>query len=69
MKNIQLGYALPQQWLSKARIQKVSVFINAENLLTFSRYKDFDPESILDQTTLYTYPMLKTFNGGINVTF
>ncbi|SKD00553.1 TonB-linked outer membrane protein, SusC/RagA family [Chitinophaga ginsengisegetis] len=69
MKNIQLGYALPQLWLSKAKIQKVSVFINAENLLTFSRYKDFDPESILDQTTLYTYPMLKTFNGGINVTF
>jgi TonB-dependent starch-binding outer membrane protein SusC len=69
LKNIQLGYALPQQWLSVIKIQKVNVFINAENLLTFSRYKDFDPESVLDATTLYTYPMLKTFNAGINVTF
>ncbi|MBS0027806.1 SusC/RagA family TonB-linked outer membrane protein [Chitinophaga sp. 22321] len=69
LKNIQLGYSLPQSLLSKVKIQKVNFFINAENLLTFSRYKDFDPESVLDQTDLYTYPMLRTFNGGINITF
>jgi TonB-linked SusC/RagA family outer membrane protein len=69
MKNIQLGYALPDRWLSKAKISKVSVFINAQNLLTFSKYKDFDPESVLDQSDLYSYPMLKTYNGGLNVTF
>ncbi|WP_349318257.1 TonB-dependent receptor [Chitinophaga sp. MM2321] len=69
LKNIQLGYSLPDSWLSKVKIGKVSVFVNAENLLTFSKYKDFDPESILDQTTIYRYPMLKTINGGLNVTF
>ncbi|WP_147323546.1 SusC/RagA family TonB-linked outer membrane protein [Chitinophaga silvatica] len=69
MRNIQLGYALPEKLVSRAKIQKVSVFINAENLLTFSPFKDFDPESIMNSTNLYTYPMLKTFNGGINVTF
>jgi len=69
LKNIQLGYSLPQNLLSKVKIQKVNFFINAENMLTFSRYKDFDPESVLDQTDLYTYPMLKTFNGGVNITF
>ncbi|TWI88998.1 SusC/RagA family TonB-linked outer membrane protein [Chitinophaga japonensis] len=69
MKNIQLGYALPDNWLSKVKISKLSVFVNAQNLLTFSKYKDFDPEAILDQTTVYRYPMLKTFNGGLNVTF
>ncbi|MBO9730688.1 MAG: TonB-dependent receptor [Chitinophaga sp.] len=69
LKNIQLGYSLPQSVLSKVKIQKVNFFINAENLLTFSRYKDFDPESVLNQTDLYSYPMLKTFNGGVNITF
>lgn len=69
MKNIQLGYSLPERWLSKVKISKVNLFVNGENLLTFSRYKDFDPETILDQTNLYRYPMLKTFNGGLNVTF
>jgi hypothetical protein len=43
--------------------------VNAENLLTISKYKDLDPESLLDRNDLYTYPMLKTFTGGINVTF
>jgi TonB-linked SusC/RagA family outer membrane protein len=69
LRNIQLAYALPDKLISKAKIKKVSVFVNAQNLLTFSPFKEFDPESITNQTNLYTYPMLKTFNGGINVTF
>ncbi len=69
MKNIQLGYSLPERWLSKVKISKVTLFVNGQNLLTFSKYKDFDPEAILDQTTLYFYPMLKTYSGGLNVTF
>ncbi|WP_212004422.1 TonB-dependent receptor [Chitinophaga sp. HK235] len=69
MRNLQLGYSLPDRWLSKVKISKVNVFVNGENLLTFSRYKDFDPEAVLDQSNLYRYPMLKTFNGGLNVTF
>lgn len=69
MKNIQLSYTLPSEWLSKAKIKKVAVYVNAENYLTFSKYKDFDPESILNANSLYHYPMLKTISAGINVTF
>jgi len=69
MKNIQLAYALPERWLSKVKISKVSLFVNGQNLWTISKYKDFDPEAILNQTTLYFYPMLKTYSGGLNVTF
>ena len=69
LKNIQLSYALPQQWLKAAKISKFSVFVNAENWITFSKYKDFDPESILNASTLYHYPMLKTFSGGVQVIF
>ncbi len=69
LKNIQLSYILPQQWLQAIRINKLSVFVNAENWITFSKYKDFDPESILNASSLYHYPMLKTFSGGVQVTF
>ncbi|HEY0611540.1 MAG TPA: TonB-dependent receptor [Chitinophaga sp.] len=69
MKNIQLAYSLPDRWLSKVKISKVSLFVNGQNLWTISKYKDFDPEAILNQTTLYFYPMLKTYSGGLNVTF
>jgi TonB-linked SusC/RagA family outer membrane protein len=69
LKNIQLSYMLPQRWLKAANISKFSVFVNAENWVTFSKYKDFDPESILNASTLYHYPMLKTFSGGVQVIF
>ncbi len=69
MKNIQLSYTLPSKWLSLAKIKKAAVYINAENYLTFSAYKGFDPESIVNASTIYHYPMLKTISAGINVTF
>ncbi|HEY4206397.1 MAG TPA: TonB-dependent receptor, partial [Puia sp.] len=69
IKDIQLSYALPKKWLNLAKISRISLFVNAENWVTFSKYKDFDPESLLNANTLYTYPMLKTISGGINVNF
>jgi TonB-linked SusC/RagA family outer membrane protein len=69
MKNIQLAYELPARWMSAVKISRASVFVNAENALTFSKYKDFDPESIVNASTIYHYPMLKTFSGGVRVTF
>lgn len=69
VKDIQLSYTLPARWLSKVKIDKFTVFLNAENWITFSKYKDFDPEAILNASTIYHYPMLKTFSGGLNVTF
>jgi TonB-dependent starch-binding outer membrane protein SusC len=69
MKNIQLSYSIPEKLLSTLKIKRASVFVNAENYLTFSKYKDYDPESILNASSLYHYPMLKTISAGINVTF
>ncbi|MEN7546306.1 TonB-dependent receptor [Rapidithrix thailandica] len=68
LKNIQLSYNLPSAWLAKLKIQRMSVFVNAQNWLTFTKYKDFDPESVLNASTLYHYPMLKTFSTGANIT-
>ena len=69
LKNVQLAYALPQRWLERVRIEKLSVFVNAQNPLLFSEYKDYDPETVSDYISLYHYPMLKTFSAGVNVTF
>jgi TonB-linked SusC/RagA family outer membrane protein len=69
MKDIQLSYQLPDKWLSRVKINRLAVFVNAENWVTFSKYKDFDPESIVNANSLYHYPMLKTLTGGVKVTF
>jgi len=69
LKSLQLAYLIPQQWTSRLKVSKISVFVNAENYLTFTKYKDFDPETIINYSSIYHYPMLKTISGGINVTF
>ncbi|HTN38988.1 MAG TPA: TonB-dependent receptor [Arachidicoccus sp.] len=69
LKNVQLGYDLPSKWLSKLKISRLSIYVNAENWLTFSKYKDFDPETTVNVSSLYHYPMLKTFSAGAKITF
>lgn len=69
LKNVQLCYEFPSSLISKLNIKGLKVFINGENLLTFSKFDIFDPEKSLKGTNLYEYPSVKTFTGGINLTF
>lgn len=71
MKNIQLGYTLPKQWVSKAGMSSVRVYVSGDNLLTIS-----DITGIFDPETLggawgdgKLYPLCKTISVGLNVNF
>lgn len=69
MKNIQLKYNLPESIASKLTMSRVSLFVNAENLVTITKFKDFDPEKSVTGDSFYEYPSLKTFSFGVNVNF
>ncbi|HXH99904.1 MAG TPA: TonB-dependent receptor [Sphingobacteriaceae bacterium] len=69
LKNLQLGYTFPKEWINRAKIDQVRVFVNAQNLLTFSKMKDFDPEKDITKGTYYEYPSTKMFTAGLNFTF
>ncbi|MGV3503563.1 MAG: SusC/RagA family TonB-linked outer membrane protein [Adhaeribacter sp.] len=69
LKNLQLKYDLPAALVAKATLSQLSVFVNGENLVTFSKFKDFDPEKNITQDNLYEYPTLKTLSFGLNATF
>lgn len=69
IRNIQLGYSLPERWLSQIKVQNIHLYVNLQNYFTFSKYKDYDPETSVNVSSLYHYPMIKTLSGGINVTF
>ena len=71
LKNIQLGYTLPQQLLTHIKIQRIRVYVSGENLLTFSKVNDnFDPE-VVDGGwgSGKEYPLMKTITFGLNVEF
>jgi TonB-linked SusC/RagA family outer membrane protein len=69
LKNIQLTYNLPQQWLTALKITRAKVFVNAQNYFTFTKFKFGDPERNLSQTSLIDYPNYKSITAGINVSF
>jgi TonB-linked SusC/RagA family outer membrane protein len=69
LKNIQLTYTVPDRILKKLMLRNLRLFVNGQNLFTFSPMKEFDPEKNLKGDTFYSFPSVKTFTGGINVTF
>ncbi|MFN4286105.1 MAG: SusC/RagA family TonB-linked outer membrane protein [Lacibacter sp.] len=68
IKNINLGYTLPQAALQKLKIANLRVFVSGQNLLTFtSAWRGFDPE--INNANAEFYPLMRTFTAGVNVTF
>jgi TonB-linked SusC/RagA family outer membrane protein len=64
LKNVSLSYALPTRVTSAARMQAARIFVQGQNLLTFTSYDGYDPES----QGLAT-PPLRTIMAGIEITF
>lgn len=69
LKNIILSYSLPASLTNKAGISSVKVHATATNWLTFSKYKEADPEVNNFGTRGWETPYGKTFSFGIDLNF
>ena len=73
LKNITLGYTLPQHLTRKVSIERLRVYVQAENLATWTKYWGFDPEISSGATSLGVdrgiYPQARTFTIGANISF
>ncbi|MQY78695.1 MAG: SusC/RagA family TonB-linked outer membrane protein [Bacteroidetes bacterium] len=71
LKNLNISYNLPQNWIRNIGVQGIRVYVAGTNLLTLSKlgiYKgSFDPEGPTNNATR-VYPQLKTITLGVNVT-
>jgi len=68
LKNVQLGYTLPKQWLSNNKIQQLRVFANGTNLFTADSFLDgYDVEAPVGAGNYY--PQVKVYTFGLEVTF
>lgn len=68
LKNINLGYKLPANIVSKAKIAAVRVFVSTQNLFTITKaFNGFDPE--IDNANGEFYPVMRTYTAGLNITF
>lgn len=67
MKNIEIGYNLPQRFTDRISIDKSRIFFRGSNLLTFSQFKLWDPE--IGANNGLRYPIMKSFSFGLEVNF
>lgn len=68
LKNIEIGYTLPNALTSKIKIERLRFYINGYNLLTIAPdMKDYDPENTSGRG--YNYPLSKIINFGASITF
>lgn len=50
MKTVQIGYSLPAAFVKKLQVEKIRLYVSANNLLTITKYKGFDPEIGINST-------------------
>ena len=76
IRNAQLGFSLPAKVTERLKLRKLRVYANAQNALTFFKYKGLSPEVRANENKptqagidANVYPLSATYNFGINVTF
>jgi TonB-linked SusC/RagA family outer membrane protein len=67
LKNVELGYSFSPDWISRARMQSLRLYVNAFNLFTITKMKDVDPEGSSGSGQFY--PQQRIINVGVNVRF
>ena len=67
LKNAEVGYTFPKKWFAKAGVSSMRIYLQGVNLLTFSKFKLWDPE--LETSNGTRYPQMRTGSIGLNVNF
>lgn len=66
LKSLEIGYSLPDDLIRKARMNKLRIYLNGSNLLTFSKFKLWDPEMAGNGLG---YPIQRVYNIGLQLGF
>ena len=64
LKNIEIGYTLPDSWMKAIRGTDARLYVNGINLVTWDKVPVYDPEN-----TNASYPLMKVINVGVKVSF
>ncbi|GAB3916983.1 SusC/RagA family TonB-linked outer membrane protein [Larkinella terrae] len=76
IRNVNLNYAFPQSLVTRLKLQALSVYLDATNLYTFTKYPGYDPEGSTTGDNIarsgidfFAYPNPRTYTIGLRVTF
>jgi len=74
LRNLQMGYTFPTAKLAKVKVSFLRLYVSANNLLTLTKYRGFDPDvgsaNVLGAGVDYgIYPQARTIMGGLQIKF
>ncbi|HOY05000.1 MAG TPA: TonB-dependent receptor [Saprospiraceae bacterium] len=76
LQNVRLAYMLPVKFTKKYRVERLKLYVNAQNLYTFTKYTGYDPEigafnqdPLLQNVDMGRYPTPRVYTFGVDVDF
>ena len=76
LQNVRMAYQLPVKFTKKYRVERMKLYVNAQNLYTFTKYTGYDPEigafnqdPLLQNVDMGRYPTPRVFTFGVDVDF
>jgi TonB-linked SusC/RagA family outer membrane protein len=73
LKNVQLGYSLPQKWLKTVYVNSFRIYFSGENLATLTKFRGIDPERGGSGNSggyaSDVYPLVSSYSLGLNIGF
>lgn len=80
LKTVSIGFNLKKEWLTRAKLESARVYVNANNLFTWTRFPGWDPEvmgnlqsnqerNLQQGRTDLDFPQVKTIVAGVNISF
>jgi hypothetical protein len=69
IKNIQVGYNLPEAMAKHVAMSSLRVYFAGDNLATFSKFPGLDPERVASNTRFVVHPQNQVFSFGVKAVF
>jgi hypothetical protein len=67
LKSAIISYTLPVRISQKLKMENLRIYVSGQNLLTFTKIRNYDPENINSNGN--GYPQQRVISFGLNVTF
>jgi hypothetical protein len=75
LRTLTLAYIFPQSIVSKVKLSSARIYLQAQNLLTFTKYRGWDPEvssdafvnNVISGVEFYSAPQPRSITFGINI--
>lgn len=69
LNNLRIGYSMPEQFISKLKISKLSLYASGDNLMMFSSRNGLNPTTLIGTSNSGIYMPMTTFSFGTKIEF